>query len=443
MKSSSKQKRTLGILGFTLFLDLVGFSIIFPLFAEILDFYLTREGTESLIGRTVQALQGFAGEEGEGSAWLTQVLFGGLLGSFYAWLQFVSAPICGRLSDRYGRRPVLLVTVAGTAMSYLLWFFSGSFLVLILSRLLGGMMGGKLSVVTAAVADSTDRKNRSKGMALIGIAFGLGFIIGPAIGGLASFIDLSQYFSWAQNTGINPFSFAALLALLLTCLNGLLIYYQLPETLPEAKRSNKPKAQETITHTGIRRTIQVYFLFILSFAGMEFTLVFLAVERLAFDPRQLAFIFLFIGFILIVVQGGIVRRYATRLGEKNLALAGLMFCALALVVLARTPLQNVMVFFSGLALMAVGAGLAMPTLSALVSLYSDEQSQGKTLGAFRSAGSLARACGPFLAALLYYRLGSETAYIIGSVFLLLPFILGISLKNPTLLHRDENCNLQE
>ena len=307
-----KQKRVLGVLGFTLFLDLVGFSIIFPLFTAMLNYYLPREGAESLIGSLVGVLQGFAGGDETGSAWLTQVLFGGVLGSLYAWLQFISAPICGRLSDRYGRRPILLITIGGTALSYLLWVFSGSFVVLVVSRLLGGMMGGKLSVVTAAVADSTDRKDRSKGMALIGIAFGIGFITGPALGGLASLVDLSQCAAWAQDWGINPFSFAALLALLLTCINGIWVYYQLPETLPLEKRKREPEPQSAIVGTSIRRTIQVYFLFILAFAGMEFTLTFLAVERLGFDPRELAGVFLFIGIILIIVQGGVVRRYASR-----------------------------------------------------------------------------------------------------------------------------------
>ena len=427
-----RSKRILLLLCFTLFLDLVGFSIIFPLFTSMLEYYLGREGPDSVIGGLVQFLGGFAAESEGASEWLTQVLFGGVLGSLYAWLQWVAAPICGRLSDCYGRRPVLLTTLIGTGLSYLLWIFSDSFLWFVGARVLGGIMGGKLSVVSAAVADSTSPQERSKGMALIGVAFGLGFIIGPVLGGLASLVDLSVYFPQGQAIGLHPFSFAALLALLLTCGNIFWLYRQLPETLPVLKGQGdrRPVEQREIDHRGIRRTIQVYFLFILSFAGMEFSLTFLAVERLDFSPQQLAGVFLFIGLIMILVQGGIVRRYAARVGEKRMALTGLGACAVGLAVIARVPTQGLVVFFVGLGLVAMGAALAIPTLSALVSLYSDEQSQGRTLGAFRSAGALARACGPLLAALLYYRFGSELAYSTGSLFLLLPLALGFTVKPP-------------
>ena len=134
---------------------------------------------------------------------LETVIFGGILGSLYAVLQFFFAPVWGGLSDRYGRKPVLLITLGGTAMGYFLWIMAGDFWVLLFSRIIGGMAGGNISVATAAIADVTPREERSKGMAFVGIAFGLGFVLGPAIGGFASQWDWSD--SNLVFFGMHPF----------------------------------------------------------------------------------------------------------------------------------------------------------------------------------------------------------------------------------------------
>ncbi|HKK29690.1 MAG TPA: MFS transporter, partial [Alphaproteobacteria bacterium] len=190
-----QKKSTLGIVFLTLFLDLVGFSIIFPLFPAMLDYYLPNgAGDGSLLGRIVAPLAAWSEASGaENPRLMTAVLFGGVLGSLYSILQFLCAPLWGAWSDRVGRRKVLLVTISGLALSYVLWFFAASFWVLILARIIGGAMGGNLSVATAAVADSTTREKRSSGLAIVGIAFGLGFITGPGIGGLAAKIDLTAW----------------------------------------------------------------------------------------------------------------------------------------------------------------------------------------------------------------------------------------------------------
>ena len=175
------KKPTLFIVFLTVFIDVVGFSIIFPLFPAMLDYYLELDGRESLIGSLVTWLEQFAGEDKNAVA----TLFGGILGSIYGVLQFIFAPIWGAFSDKHGRRPTLIFTLGGIVFANLIWMFAGSFSLLIIGRILGGIMAGNISTASAVAADITSEKNRASGMIFIGVAVGLGFILGPAIGGLA------------------------------------------------------------------------------------------------------------------------------------------------------------------------------------------------------------------------------------------------------------------
>ncbi|MEM8868384.1 MAG: MFS transporter [Verrucomicrobiota bacterium] len=429
-------RRTLGIVFLTLFLDLVGFSIIFPLFPAILDFYLPDgDGAASLLGKLIAPLAAWAERTGaEDPKFMTAVLFGGILGSLYSVLQFICAPIWGAYSDRVGRRKVLLITIAGLALSYVVWFFAASFWVLVLARIVSGAMGGNLSVATATVADVTSREKRSGGMAIVGIAFGLGFIVGPAIGGLFAQINLLEIAPSLAKVGVNPFSVPALIALILSVVNLIWVARMFKETLPPEKRQAKGVAKRDSrlfqifqgANPATQRTNLLYLIFMCAFSGMEFTLTFLAVERFGFSPTQNGMMFVYIGFILVLVQGGLVRRLAPKLGDKPLAIAGLFISVFAFLCLAFATKTGL--FFVALALLAFAIGLASPTLSALVSLYTNEEEQGAALGAFRSAGSLARAIGPLLAAFVYFSYGSQSAYLFGAVIVLFP--LWLSLKLP-------------
>ena len=422
----------------TLFLDLVGFSIIFPLFPAMLDYYLpTGQGEESLLGQLVSPLANWAQSSGTANPrFMTSVLFGGILGSLYSILQFICAPLWGAYSDRVGRRKVLLITISGLALSYIAWFFASSFWVLLLARVLGGAMGGNLSVATAAVADSTTREKRSSGLAIVGIAFGLGFIVGPAIGGLFAKIDLTAIAPSLEAFGVNPFSVPALVSLILTLINLAWISRRFEETLPESKRAVQNSERRALAAFRIfqcpdaetRRTNFVYLIYMLAFSGMEFTLTFLAVERFNFSPAQNGGMFVYIGLILVLVQGGIVRRLAHPIGEKRLAIAGLAFGVTAFLAIAMTV--KIGLFFGGLALMAFSIGLTSPTLSALVSLYSSENDQGANLGVFRSAGSLARAIGPLVAAFIYFIYGSESTYLFGALVVVIPLTMALKLPLP-------------
>lgn len=431
MSQTSSKKKNLGAILLTLFLDLVGFSIIFPLFPGMLEFYFDASGSSGILNWAIPFLDGLTG-----GGHYTAVLFGGILGSLYSIMQFIFSPIWGRRSDRVGRKSVLKITILGTALSYLVWFFSGSFELLILGRLLGGIMAGNISVATAAVADMTPKENRSKGMALVGVTFGLGFIIGPAIGALLSLVNILDFAPALKSIGINPFSVPALVALLLSLANYLWLNAKFEESLDEEDRDKSESRGSlaavidllSIKHPGIRQVNWLYLIFITAFSGMEFTLTFLAAERFLYSPAQNGYIFLYVGFVLILVQGGIVRRMTPKVGEKKTAIAGLIFGVVAFILLSKSDTQ--FLFYLSLTLMAFAGGLVNPSLTSLVSLYSSDDKQGANLGLFRSAGSLARAIGPLLAAGVYWYFGSDVAYLFAGLVIVIPLVRAFALPSP-------------
>lgn len=426
------KRSVVGVIFLTLFIDLVGFSIIFPLFPSMLDYYLGREDS-GLVGQLVNAITRLSGQPD--NTFLTTVLFGGILGSLYSFLQFLAAPLWGILSDRIGRRKVLLITVGGTALSYLLWVFSASFEGLLIARLLGGLMAGNISVASAAIADTTNREQRGAGMAIVGVAFGLGFILGPALGGISVAWQPGTPIGPGQDWGWHPFSGPALIALLLSLVNWVWVFARFPETRPANKEaSERPILFQSlqglaVDKPAIRKTIRLYFAMLFAFSGMEFTLTFLAVERFQYTPVQNGLMFVYIGLLLALVQGGITRRLAPRIGEIKLAKAGLLAGVVAFLLLAWSG-NSFLVFYAGLGFMAVCIGLASPCLQAIVSLYADEENQGRYLGQQRSAGAFARAVGPFIAAGLFFALGSAAAYTAGALFMILPLILVFGLPDP-------------
>jgi len=425
---SNSSRSVLGIVFLTVFLDIVGFSIIFPLFPEMLDHYFTLEGSDSALGRLVAWLSNFTG--GDDNA--VETLFGGLLGSLYGLLQFFFAPIWGGLSDRIGRRPTLLFTLAGTVLSYLLWGLAGSFWVLIAARLLGGAMAGNISTASAAVADTTAAKDRAKGMGMVGMAIGLGFILGPALGAMFVNIELP---TGEGVFSINPFSGAAMASMVLAIINLLLVVKRFPETLPPEKRGD-PKKRSRNPFAGLReldieglpRTNLLYFLYLTAFGAIEFTLTFLASERLDYGHGDLAWMFVFVGLIIAFVQGGLVRRMAPKHGERKLARLGLILTMPGFAIIGAAHSGGVL--YAGLAFMAVGSAFVMPCLSALVSRYAPAERQGLALGTFRSMGSLSRAVGPVIGALIYWRYGSSSPYWIGAAFLLIPIGMAMTLPAP-------------
>lgn len=429
---SPEARGTLKILFLTLFLDLMGFSIIFPLFPSLAKYYLTVDGDNAILNAIFNGMSTFASTTGGGDKLAGIVLFGGALGAIYSLLQFISAPIWGSLSDRYGRKPILLISTGCTALSYALWFFSGSFTLLIISRVISGFMGGNISTATASAADVTSEENRSKGMAIIGMAFGFGFIFGPCIGALSTFWDMSTIESLVP-LGVNPFSAAALFAFLLSTFSFFLIAKNFKETLPESKRgassgfrtANPIKLFTPLPYKGVNLTNFGHFFFLAIFSGMEFTLTFLAYDRLNFTSRDNGWLFFYVGMIIALVQGGLVRRKAAAIGEKKMSIMGLICLIPGLVLLAIA--SSKLIFFAGLTFLAFGSAMIIPCLTALVSLYSPKEQQGRAIGTFRSLGALARVIGPFLASIGYFTFGAASTYYLGAVSIILPLLIIFTL----------------
>lgn len=435
IKPAGPRRSGLGVIFLTIFIDLMGFTVLFPLFPGILEYYLKVDGNHGVIGWLVAQIDSLA-QLVHANGNYRAVLFGGILGSLYGILQFVMSPIWGSLSDKIGRRPVLLVTVAGTMASYVLWFFSGSFVLFVAARFIGGGFAGNLSVATAAVADVTSRENRAKGMALVGIAFGLGFLIGPGLGSLASMRDLTVSHPGLARLGVNPFSLPALLSIGFSLINLIWISLEFRETLDpahrdmnESKRIRHPLHELMSAKAGpARRTNWLYFIYSLSFTGMEFSLPFLAAERFHYVPEKMWQIFGFMGIVLLITQGGIVRRVVPRYGEKAVLLAGLAIDLAGFLIVGLAG--SIGPLFAGLAVIGLGTGLINPCVSALVSLYSKAEEQGLMLGVFRSLGSLARGFGPIVACLLYWWQGSATTYTLAALVLIGPWIMALPLPRP-------------
>ena len=418
--SAPRRPLSLGVIFLTLYIDLIGFSIVFPLGPQLIEYYLKIDGQSGLLGWMLARSIALAHAFGQDHAFAA-VLFGGLITSFYSILQFIFAPFWGSLSDRRGRRGILLKTVAGTALGYLVWFVSGSFWLFLLSRIVSGAFSGNLSVVTAAVADVTTRQERSRAMGLVGAAFGLGLITGPAIGGISASFNLLGRHPSLGRFGVNPFSMPALLAFVFCSVNFVWIYLRFKETLPveargekrETRLRNPLRAILMLDNANVRRANIVAFVYSTAFVAMEASLTFLAAERFNYGTTQNTYLLVFLGLVSILTQGIIVRRLLKTMEETRVLGTGLALSFLGLVGigLAGQP----WILYIGLAVLAVGSGLVNPATSGLISLYAEPSEQGRVLGIFRSLGSLSRAVTPLLAGVIFWAFSSRTVFLLAAV----------------------------
>jgi multidrug resistance protein len=351
----------------TVFIDLVGFGIVIP----VLPFYA--EGTVfNATPRTV-----------------------GFLFASYSIMQLVFSPILGRLSDRYGRRPVLFISIIGTGVGFLILGFAQTVFMLFVGRILDGITGGNISTAQAYIADITTKENRAKGMGLVGAAFGLGFIFGPAIGGILS--------RWGIHI---PFFFAGGLCFA----NAILLYFTLPETVTK----DHPARQSAAGGRGLSQLLQsfkdprlafvltIYFLFIVAFSIMTTSFSLYTMFRFGYDAQHTGYLFAYVGLIAVVIQGGLIGKLVKRFGELPLVIFGAFCFAVSLFAVPFVgPVAG------GLAALLIGGGvfsmgnsLATPALTSLASKSVGPADQGTVLGVTQSVASLARAVGPSLAALM-------------------------------------------
>jgi len=351
----------------TVFIDLVGFGIVIP----VLPFYA--EGTAfNATPRTV-----------------------GLLFASYSIMQLIFSPILGGLSDKHGRRPVLLLSIIGTGIGFLVLGFAQSILMLFIGRILDGITGGNISTAQAYIADITTKENRAKGMGLIGAAFGLGFIFGPAIGGILS--------HWGIHV---PFFFAAALCFA----NAVLLYFTLPETVT----ANHPARNSAARGRGLRDVILslkqpklafvliIYFLFIVAFSIMTTSFSLYTMFRFGYDAQHTGYLFAYVGLIAVIIQGGLIGRLVKRFGELPLVIVGALCFAISLfaVPFVGPAAGGLAALLVGGGVFSMGNSLATPALTSLASKSVNAAQQGIILGVTQSTASLARAVGPFLAAVL-------------------------------------------
>jgi MFS family permease len=390
---------SLGTLFFTVFLDLLGFGLVIPF------------------------LPGLARDRGASDFVAT------LPGAAYSLMQFLFIPVWGRLSDRVGRRPVLLWSIAASSVGMAILGFGHSLAWLFLARVWSGIATANIAVAQAYIADVTTPETRARGMGMIGMAFGLGFIFGPAVGGL-----LARY-PVPGLPGAGAGALPALVASALSALNLLLALRTLPESLPPERRGHGVRRAVPLDVAAFRAAVRVRgvgvavalnFFVVLWFAGMEQTFRLFTDDVFGMTAAATGAIFAVVGVVGAGVQGGLVGRLARRFGEARLVVAGPLVLAVAFALLAASPIfgdASRLVLFAASGLIAFGNGVVQPSLPAYVSRRAGATDQGLALGTLQSASALGRVVGPAVGGALYSSFSATAPYAAGAVGLLFAAVL--------------------
>jgi multidrug resistance protein len=372
------------IIFLTVFIDLLGFGIIIPL----MPFYATHFGASAF-----------------------EV---GMLAMSFSLMQFLFAPLWGRWSDVIGRRPVIVIGLLGSAVSYLTFGLAQSLALLFVSRCLAGIAGANIPTAQAFIADSTTPENRAKGMGMVGAAFGLGFIFGPALGGF-----LSQW----------GYQVPALFAAALSFVNFLAALVLLPESLPPDRRtvartrSRLEVFQLALTRPRLPTVLAVFFLIVSAFASFESMFALYSQARFGFNSVTIGYLFAGVGVILAIVQGMLVGRVVRRLGEHRLAPAAIALLTLGLGLVSIA--SSVPALALACAVVAVGMGFQSPSMLSVISQLSDPADQGSMLGVSQSLGSLARVVGPLWGGFVFDRFGHAAPFVSAALLMAIACVLSL------------------
>jgi multidrug resistance protein len=394
-----------GVIWTTVALDLIGFGILFPVLAR----YARDAGASAAVA--------------------------GLLVASFSIAQVVFSPITGRLSDRFGRKPIIILSLTGTAVGSLLTGLAGSLWLLFLARIIDGASGASVSVAQAAVTDVAPEQERARLLGLLGAAFGAGFALGPAIGGLAALVNHRL-----------PFFIAAAIA----ALNALAAVRRLPETHPRVRATTEsvserapdgdaPKGDRKVRDaralSDLRRLLLATFVSLVAFSGFEATFSLLTEARFDLSESATYGVFFLIGMGLVFVQGGLIHPVVARLGETTTVRAGLVCNAVGLALVAVDDGWTTLTL--ALVLLVLGQGLASPTLSALVAGRSAQDRRGMTLGFQQSVGGLARSVGPAVAGLLFGR-SIPAPYLAGAALVVIALAVLPKSPQPRVAHAGAN-----
>ena len=367
--ASGSSRHTLLILFLVVFLDLAGFGMILPL----LPSYAKHFGGDAF-----------------------QV---GLLFACYSLAQFIAAPLWGRLSDRIGRRPVLLISIVGSFVSYLIFAFARDLPTLFVARSAAGAFAANYGVAQAYLADVSPPEQRARRLGLLGAAFGLGFLFGPAMGGIFGEIGLMAV----------PLAAAGLAGL-----NALLAWFQLPESRRRTDRFSRAGGERRSLFAQLRsrpalfEVFALFFLVMFAFAMMEATLALFCEARFGFGVARTSWLFALVGLVMVLVQGGLMRRLGGRVPERRLVQVGLVGMAVGLLLIPAS--FTVGALATTVSLLALGAGIHNPSVTALLSRMTHEESQGSALGASRSLSALARVLGPAWGGWAFHNLGISAPF---------------------------------
>lgn len=416
------RRRALAVVFAIVFVDLLGFGILIP----IVPLYAEAFGASEFVV--------------------------GVLIASYSMTQFVFAPVLGRLSDERGRRPILLLSLFGSVVAWTLFGLAQGLFVLFAARLLAGAMGGNIATAHAYVADVMPPEDRAKGLGLVGAAFGLGFVFGPALGGVFS-ADATVAGVRALVPSVVPitqFTLPSFVAAAISLLNLLAAAVVLPETnvggRPSGERSRTKRLVGALENPSLRGLVLAFFLFSFAFSAMESMFVLFTRDVFGYGPTMNGYILAYLGVVIAVVQGGLVGRLAERFGERTLAVVGVVIELVTLSLLPFSPalgrlvptvgplggggptipggLLALLVVLTGL---SVGNGFTNVSLNTLVSRSAAADEQGGAFGVTQSAGSIARATGPVLAGLLYTTIAFWAPFVVGGLLMvpILVVLLGV------------------